>query len=74
MEWKVYYRTRMPKRIFDTHDEEWIAAYTREHPSCLGAVVSVDLFSHKRQVYWKYAKSGTFSTVQCVQDCDFNCE
>ena len=39
MEWKVYYRTRMPKRIFDLHDEEWIAAYPREHPTCLALAI-----------------------------------
>jgi hypothetical protein len=59
MEWKVY-RKRMPKQIFDKHDEKWIAAYTKEEPDRFGFVVSLELSSDQPKIYWKQAKAGVF--------------
>ena len=63
IEWKVY-RQRLPRRIFDRHDEEWIEAYTQEQVGSFGYVVSVDFASDEPIVYWKQAKRGVFSKVR----------
>ena len=64
MEWKVFFRKRVPRKIFDPHDEEWILAYTREHPKRFGYVVSVDLMSQESRVFWKQSKVGKFSKLK----------
>lgn len=65
MEWKVY-RSKFPKKIFDTHDEDWISSYTEEHGDRFGYVVSVDISSEQPKVYWKHSKKGLFSKTFCI--------
>lgn len=66
MEWKVEFRGKFPKEIFDPHDEEWIQLYTKEHGDCFGYIVSVDITSDTRKVYWKHSKQGVFSKQLCI--------
>ena len=63
MEWKVF-RNRLPKAVFNSHDEDWISSYTEEQPRTFGYLVSVDLASDEPAVYWKQAKQGAFSKVR----------
>ena len=65
MEWKAY-RGHLPRAIFNSHDEEWIAGYTKAEPKSFGYLVSVDLASDEPMVYWKQAKGGVFSEVKSV--------
>jgi hypothetical protein len=66
MDWKAFFRKKIPNRIFDPHDEKWIRLYTEDHIDCIGYVVSVDLFSTPRKVYWKHSKHGVFSKTFCI--------
>lgn len=66
MEWKVKFRPKPKKEIFNSHDDQWIKLFTEEHPDCIGYVVTVDLASEPRKVYWKYAKQGVFSKMFCI--------
>ena len=66
MEWKVIFRSKFPKEIFDSHDEKWIHLYTKENKDCFGYIVSVDLTSETRKVYWKFSKQGVFSNTFCI--------
>jgi hypothetical protein len=61
MEWKVTFRSTFPKAIFDHHDEKWIRLYTKENGNCFGYIVSVDLTSETKKVYWKCSRQGVFS-------------
>jgi hypothetical protein len=63
MEWKVF-RDRLPKAIFDRHDEDWVSSYTEEQTGSFGYVVSVDLASTGPAVYWKQSKEGVFGKVR----------
>ena len=64
MEWKVFFKKRPPRAIFNRHDEDWIVSYTKEHTSAFGYLVSVDLASEEPMVYWKKARAGVFAKVK----------
>lgn len=66
MEWKVKFRTKSRKVVFDLQDEKWIKLYTEENPDCIGYVVLVDLTSNPRKVEWKISKQGVFSKTFCI--------
>jgi hypothetical protein len=66
MEWKVKFKTKSSKDIFNSHDEQWIKLYTEENPDCVGYVVLVDLTSDFRRVYWKHSKQGVLSEQTCI--------
>ena len=61
MEWKVKFRSNISKEVFDPHDERWIRLYTEENKKCFGYIVTVDLTSEIRKVYWKLSRHGIFS-------------
>lgn len=63
MEWKVKFRSKPQKEIFNSHDAEWIRHYTEENPNCIGYVVLVNLTSEPRKVEWKHSKQGVFSNT-----------
>lgn len=63
MEWKVF-RDRLPGRLFDRHDVEWITSYTEEQPTSFGYLVSVDFASEEPGVFWQQAKQGMLSALR----------
>lgn len=63
MEWKVKFRSKSQKGIFNSHDVEWIRHYTEENPNCIGYIVLVNLTSEPRKVEWKLSKQGVLSNT-----------
>lgn len=64
MEWKARHATKLPRKIFYPHDEEWVQRYTAVHPGTLGMVVAVYFLPEERKVFWKFCEAGTFGDVE----------
>jgi hypothetical protein len=65
MEWKT---RRRPRSVldFDTHDMEWLKAFTKQNPSTFGYLVTVCHRREERFVAWAKVSKGIIATSKQV--------